>query len=417
MNQICFVHLFYQDHNRYMKLIHTADWHIGQSFYGYNRDNEHQMFFEWLCAVIKREKADALLIAGDVFDSPNPPASAQRLFYHFLRKATEENPQLQIIIISGNHDSAARLEAPMPLLESMNITIKGVIKRNEDGIDYSDLLVPIYDKEGNILIWCMAVPYIRQGDYPPSDSYAEGVKNLYNAIYNEALKHAELDQTIIAMGHLQATGSEISEDDQSERTVIGGLECISPEAFAPGISYTALGHLHKGQRVSKRENVRYAGSPLPMSFAEKNYKHGIEVIELEKNKIINIHREIFDAPIPLQSIPETAEPIDKVLQAIDSIDPSSKNYIEVLVSVDGPEPSLNYKIEQALENKQVRLTRILRKSAVVSGSSEQRIINYDEFKKISPIEMAKEAFLKKYGSEMPTDIESLLKEAIEQTEI
>ena len=71
------------------------------------------------------------------------------------------------------------------------------------------------------------------------------------------------------MGHLQATGSEISEDDQSERTVIGGLECISPEAFAPGISYTALGHLHKGQRVSKRENVRYAGSPLPMSFAEK----------------------------------------------------------------------------------------------------------------------------------------------------
>ena len=222
---------------------------------------------------------------------------------------------------------------------------------------------------------------------------------------------------IIAMGHLQATGSEISEDDQSERTVIGGLECISPEAFAPGISYTALGHLHKGQRVSKRENVRYAGSPLPMSFAEKNYKHGIEVIELEKNKVINIHREIFDAPIPLQSIPETAEPIDKVLQAIDSIDPSSKNYIEVLVSVDGPEPSLNYKIEQALENKQVRLTRILRKSAVVFGSGEQRIINYDEFKKISPIEMAKEAFLKKYGSEMPTDIESLLKEAIEQTEI
>ena len=98
MNQICFVNLFYQDHNRYMKLIHTADWHIGQSFYGYNRDNEHQMFFEWLCAVIKREKADALLIAGDVFDSPNPPASAQRLFYNIVRKAPEQNQQQQIII-------------------------------------------------------------------------------------------------------------------------------------------------------------------------------------------------------------------------------------------------------------------------------------------------------------------------------
>lgn len=83
-----------------MKLIHTADWHIGQSFYGYSRDNEHRVFFEWLRAVTKKEKADALLIAGDVFDTPNPPASAQRLFYHFLRDITKENPYLQVIIIS-----------------------------------------------------------------------------------------------------------------------------------------------------------------------------------------------------------------------------------------------------------------------------------------------------------------------------
>lgn len=400
-----------------MKLIHTADWHIGQSFYGYSRDNEHRIFFEWLRTVIKREKADALLIAGDVFDTPNPPASAQRLFYHFLRDVTGENPYLQIIIISGNHDSAARLEAPMPLLESMNINIKGVIKRNENGIDYSDLIVPIRDKKGEIRIWCMAVPYIRQGDYPPSDSYAQGVKNMYEAVYNEALKHTKSGQAVIAMGHLQATGSEISEDDRSERTVIGGLDCISPDAFATGITYTALGHLHKGQRVSKRNNVRYAGTPLPMSFAEKNYKHGVEVVELDKEGKTDIRREIFDAPVPLQSVPEEARPIEDVLQAIDRIDPLSENYIEVLVSVEGPEPTLNYRIEQALENKRVRLTRILRKSAAISGSSGKRILNYDELRKISPAEMAKEAFLKKYGSDMPEDLETLLNEVIGQTEI
>lgn len=400
-----------------MKLIHTADWHIGQSFYGYNRDNEHRIFFEWLRTVIKKEEADALLIAGDVFDSPNPPASAQRLFYHFLRNVTEENSHLQIIIISGNHDSAARLEAPMPLLESLNVTIKGIIKRNENGIDYSDLVVPIHDKNGEIRIWCMAVPYIRQGDYPPSDSYAQGVKNLYEAVYNEALKYANQEQMIIAMGHLQATGSEISEDDRSERTVIGGLDCISPDAFAPEIAYTALGHLHKGQRVSKRENVRYAGSPLPMSFAEKNYKHGVEIVELDKNIEMKIRREIFDAPVSLQSVPETAQPADDVLQAIDLIDPLSENYIEVLVSVEGPEPALNYRIEQALENKRVRLTRILRKPVTNATSSEKRILNYDELRKISPVEMAKDAYLKKYGSEMPEDLETLLNEVVGQTEI
>lgn len=398
-----------------MKLIHTADWHIGQSFYGYSRDKEHRIFFEWLCRVIKEEKADALLIAGDVFDTPNPSAAAQRLFYDFLRDATGENPQLQIVIISGNHDSAARLEAPMPLLESMRVSIKGVIKRDENGIDYRDLLVPLYDTEGKIRIWCMAVPYIRQGDYPPSDSYAEGVKNLYNAVYNEALSLAEPGQQIIAMGHLQATGSEISEDDPSERTVIGGLDCISPEAFAPGITYTALGHLHKGQRVSKRENVRYAGSPLPMSFAEKNYKHGVEVIESNPAGEIKIERRIFDAPIPLQSVPKEAKPIDEVLQEIERIDPLSENYIEVLVAVDGPEPSLNYTIGQALENKRVRLTRIRRELPAARKPEEKRIMSYDELKKISPLEMAKETYLKKYGSDMPEDIEHLLHEVIGQT--
>ncbi|WP_455498744.1 exonuclease SbcCD subunit D [Coprobacter sp.] len=400
-----------------MKLIHTADWHIGQSFYGYSRDNEHRVFFEWLRAVTKKEKADALLIAGDVFDTPNPPASAQRLFYHFLRDITKENPYLQVIIISGNHDSAARLEAPMPLLESMNITVKGIIKKDEYGIDYSDLITPICDKDGNIHIWCMAVPYIRQGDYPPADSYAQGVKKMYEAVYKEALKHAEPGQMIIAMGHLQATGSEISEDDRSERTIIGGLDCISPDVFAPEIVYTALGHLHKGQRVSKRDNVRYAGTPLPMSFAEKNYKHGVEIVELDRIGKIDIRREIFNAPIPLQSVPEEARPIENVLQAIDRIDPLSENYIEILVSVNGPEPSLNYKIEQALENKRVRLTRILRKPAATSESGKKKITDYDELKKISPAEMAKEVFLKKYGSDMPRDLENLLNEVIAQTEI
>ena len=84
---------------------------------------------------------------------------------------------------------------------------------------------------------------------------------------------------VIAMGHLQATGSEISENDRSERTVIGGLECVSPDAFGSGITYTALRHLHRAQRVSGRENVRYAGAPIPMSFAEKNNRQGVVFID------------------------------------------------------------------------------------------------------------------------------------------
>ena len=116
-----------------MKILHTADWHLGQTFYEYDRREEHLHFLEWLKQQIRQHEIDVLLIAGDVFDSPNPSAESQRMYYRFLREVTSENPSLQIIIIAGNHDSAARLEAPNPLLEDMNVTVRGVVRRNAEG--------------------------------------------------------------------------------------------------------------------------------------------------------------------------------------------------------------------------------------------------------------------------------------------
>ena len=116
-----------------MKILHTADWHLGQTFYEYDRREEHLHFLEWLKQQIRQHEIDVLLIAGDVFDSPNPSAESQRMYYRFLREVTSENPSVQIIIIAGNHDSAARLEAPNPLLENMNVTVRGVVRRNAEG--------------------------------------------------------------------------------------------------------------------------------------------------------------------------------------------------------------------------------------------------------------------------------------------
>lgn len=263
-----------------MNIIHTADWHLGQSFFDYDRKAEHLVFLEWLASIIKEHNIDALLIAGDIFDNPNPSADSQKTYYHFLREVTAQNPNLQIVIIAGNHDSAARLEAPNPLLEEMNITVKGVIKRDAQGeIDFNDLIVPL-KKNGEVAALCLAVPYLRQGDYPTSQSYSAGVKAMYQKLYEHIKNPTETNDSsnnqatlpIIAMGHLQATGSEISDYDRSERTVIGGIEAVSPDAFSQETLYTALGHLHKSQRVSGRENVRYAGSPLPMSLQRNTTK-------------------------------------------------------------------------------------------------------------------------------------------------
>ena len=119
-----------------MKIIHTADWHIGQTFFGYDRFQEHQYFLDWLTDQITTQQIDVLLISGDIFDVANPSAQAQRQFYRFLRRVTEQNPGLQIILIAGNHDSASRLETPIPLLEEMNIQIRGTVRKRAGGINH-----------------------------------------------------------------------------------------------------------------------------------------------------------------------------------------------------------------------------------------------------------------------------------------
>ncbi|MDR1343836.1 MAG: exonuclease subunit SbcD, partial [Tannerellaceae bacterium] len=262
-----------------MRIIHTADWHIGQRFFEYERAGEHLHFLRWLKDLVRERGAGVLLIAGDVFDGPNPSAVSLRIFYRFLREICSECPELQIVIIAGNHDSGARLEAPDPLLEEMNIHVRGVIRRTPEGeIDYARLIVPLMEKD-EVAAWCLAVPYLRQGDYPEAADYAKGVAAMYERLYAMV---EDRSKPIVAMGHLQATGAEISDNDRSERTIIGGLECVSPESFAGGIAYTALGHLHRAQRVSGRENVRYAGSPLPMSFAERKNRQGVTLVDLKE---------------------------------------------------------------------------------------------------------------------------------------
>lgn len=261
-----------------LKLIHTADWHLGQTFFGYDREAEHDAFLGFLTNLLVERQTDVLLIAGDVFDVTNPSAGAQRRFYRFLKEANRRNPGLQIVIIAGNHDSAIRLEAPNPLLEELNTSIVGIVGRTDSGeIDLASLVVPLRNRAGEREALCLAVPFLRQGDYPAApegelDSYVAGIGRMYRRLYAYADAQRNPGEAIVALGHLHATGAELSDDDRSERAIMGGLESVSADTFDAGIAYTALGHIHKAQRIGGREAVRYAGSPLPMSFSEKNYR-------------------------------------------------------------------------------------------------------------------------------------------------
>ena len=403
-----------------IRILHTADWHLGQTFFGYDRMEEHEVFLNWLAEEIRQKEIDALIIAGDVFDVSNPSAASQSMYYQFIYRVTAENPYLQIVIVAGNHDSAARLEAPLPLLQAMRTEVRGVVRKLEGGeIDYDHLTVELKNRKGEVELLCMAVPFLRQGDYPAvqteGNPYAEGVCELYAQLLQRLWKRRTENQAILAIGHLQATGSEIAEKDYSERTVIGGLECVSPEAFSEQIAYTALGHIHKAQRVSGRENVRYAGSPIPMSFAEKHYHHGVVMVTFDGGCAVDIERLECPKLIPLLSVPN-GEPVspEAILEALKELPETEAvaPYLEVKVLLEEPEPMLRQEIEEALADKNYRLARIVSTYRTETGNTTKENENWKRgLQEMSPLQIAQSAFEKIYQVEMPVELTGLFEEA------
>ena len=401
-----------------MKILHTADWHIGQTFHEYDRSYEHQQFLDWLVTTIKGKQIDVLLISGDVFDLSNPSAASVKMFYTFLRKAVKISSDLQIIITAGNHDSASRLESPKPLLESSNIHIIGLVERKEDGsIDYEKLIIPIKDKAGDIKAWCMAVPFLRMGDYLVipncGNPYAEGVVKLYDEIFQHAGAKKQVGQSIICMGHLHTQNAEVTDMDKSERLIMGGVECISAAAFHEGIKYVALGHIHKAQRIGGKDHIRYCGSPIPMSFSELNYKHQVVVFDLDAECISNL--ELIEVPlsVKLLRLPSRNSKLSEVLSALDQLPTSGAQgelapYLEVRVLLDGPEPGLRHKIETALIGKYVRLAKIDVKYPVsASAETDSEFAAADQLEELKPVEVFTKLYQSKFNGPVPEIIQEL----------
>jgi len=408
-----------------MKILHTADWHLGQLFHEYDRSYEHQRFLDWLVGTLQEEGIDVLLISGDVFDLANPSAATIRQFYTFLTQASQACPDLQIVVTAGNHDSATRLEAPKPLLESSNIHIIGVVPKDERGtIDPEQLIIPLY-QEGTVKAWCLAVPFLRMGDYPNipgvANPYADGVAALYHCLFEAAKTKQQAGQAIIAMGHLHARGAEISDLDQSERLIMGGVECIAASSFPTGLAYVALGHIHKAQRLGGMDHIRYSGSPLPMSFSEIHYKHQVITFSLKEGMIQALKGMEVPVTVPLIKVPRVHRPVSEALLALDQLpnatdeNPSKAPYLQVSVLLEAPEPGLRHKVEQAIVGKQVRLARIdIRYPEQKNSAERNEPVSLDKLQSLRPIDVLTKVYESKYASSVPKELTELFNEVAQQ---
>lgn len=349
-----------------MKILHTADWHIGQTLRGFSREDEHRAAFARIEQIVAERDVDALVIAGDLFDSQNPSGESQRLLYHTLARLSRARPGMRTVIVAGNHDAAGRLEAPHPLLEAFNIRVVGNVHRRDGVVDGTRHLVQIADRNGEVGANVLAVSYPTASCLPslgrPADDGTSPIVAGVRSLYAE-LQDLHQSQTaglpLIVTGHLHVMGGAESEGAE-RRILVGGQHAVPHDVFPAEASYVALGHLHRAQSVG-RDIVRYSGSLFPLSATEQPYAHGVTLVTLDGKSVLSEHIPI-DRPVPFLRLPATGEmrlsELGDHLAALAlpaDLPLAERPFVQVRLSRDGISPGFLAEVDRIAEGFPVRM--------------------------------------------------------------
>lgn len=348
-----------------MKILHTSDWHIGSALYGRKRYDESKQFLHWLVETIKNCSIEALLVAGDIFDTSTPSNTAQELYYRFLNEVSGTNCR-HIIVTGGNHDSPSFLDAPKALLKAFNVHVVGSAEQKSE-----DEVLVLKDGDSNPKLIVCAVPFLRDRDVRQSnegESYqdkenrlVEGIISHYQKVYEETCKQRNnlgKSLPIIGMGHLFIAGSSIykrSGETNGERDLYVGSLGQVPADRLPPFDYFALGHLHIPQKVAGSETIRYSGSPMAMNFDEIHQQKSVVIVD------------IHDQNVDIQTVPVPAfRHFDQIKGDWDSIEASLKRlkeesfvgWVEVIYEGQEAIGNLRERVYKLVENTSIEVLKI-----------------------------------------------------------
>lgn len=356
-----------------MRIIHTSDWHLGQHFMGNSRETEHRMFLDWLHSLIVQYRADALVVAGDIFDTGTPPSYARALYNDFI-VSLQNTPCAMTVILGGNHDSPATLNEARELLACLRTRVIGHVT-----LVPRDHVLVLTDANGEPGAILCAIPFIRPRDLVKSLAGQSGqdkkqvlvqaIATFYQAVYKAACdlrdemgKEASLP--IIATGHLALVGGQTSE---SVREIyIGSLDAFPANQF-PLVDYMALGHLHKAQSIKGADHIRYSGSPIPLSFDEGKRAKQVLSVAFDQGVLTGIE----SIPIPcfrtLASIQGDLVQIERQINELPDPAGGQTLWLEVVVATDDYLTDLSGRIQAMIEGKPIELLRIRRKRNTIES--------------------------------------------------
>ncbi|MDB2613798.1 exonuclease SbcCD subunit D C-terminal domain-containing protein [Chlamydiales bacterium] len=348
-----------------MKILHTADWHLGRTLYGRRRYDEFSQFLNWLIKTIEVENIDILLIAGDIFDTSTPSNRAQELYYRFLWEVSDSCCR-HVIVIGGNHDSPTFLNAPKELLKVLSVYVVGSMTENLE----EEVIVLSKDRQPEAII--CAVPYLRDKDIRTVEAgetiddknvkLVEGLKKHYANVCGIAeQKLAEIEKSghdgipIIAMGHLFTAGGKTVVGDGIRELYVGSLVYVGKEIFPSSIDYLALGHLHVPQVVGNEEHIRYCGSPIPMGYGEATQEKKVVLIEFNRTK-----PNIQELPIPcFQQLVRIVGSLDDIHAKLEELKKEkSSAWLEIEYTGSGIIGNLPEMLDEALDDSAMEIRRI-----------------------------------------------------------
>jgi exonuclease SbcD len=346
------------------RVLHTADWHLGKLLNDQSRDEEHERFLDWLLALATEASADAIIVAGDIFDSANPPQSALSRYYNFV-SALNQQTGCSLVVVAGNHDSAALLEAPKQVLRTLNVHVKGVLEE-----DPADRILPLPNAD-NPRVAVALLPFLRDRDLRTAkpgetadDIRAQVIDGIKRRYEETAAAAAGLKCPLLATGHLTVAGTRPSD---SERDIhIGGLGAVGPEIFPAPMRYVALGHLHRPQEARGHGHIRYAGSPIALSFSESTDTKEVRLLDIAGEKISQ-----HSMPIPvfrrLAQVCTSRQNLREDLDRFEADGGELRTWVEVIVEDAAPGDDLVELARAAAEGKDFDVLKVIRGGAAAPG--------------------------------------------------
>lgn len=390
-----------------MKILHTSDWHLGHTLYGYDRTEEYESMLGQVEAIVSREKPDLFLLSGDVFDVAQPSASVQKMFVDALVRLRLANPEMKIAVTAGNHDSGTRHEVFREPWSALGVETIGRLH----GSDPERHIIELPGKG-----WLVAVPFAHSRHIP---------EGFISRLLESVEERNSGGLPVVVAAHTTVKGADYtghsSHKKGEEDYIVGGIDTVEIGSFGTAFDYLALGHIHRPQFVHSgipgaHHNVRYSGSPIAVSFDEP-YEHTVSLVEIAaRGSATKVREEKIENPWPLLTLPSSG-PTDweTALDQLREFPATLRAYIRLNVEQERPLPASAHDTAlHAAKDKALRFCHInYRRTGGSPASDRGRIMTVEQFRKVAPEEIARR-HIESLGHTFGEEMAEMLREVMER---